>query len=139
MSDNLETKLKLYGTPSQVGNTIEHITKHTKWIQFITDYRYDGKLINPHSIRDIVENYYNNLTDASPAASPVPVPVPSPSATTTSIATNGLRFIKSEMLPTGKTCPYRELKEYEKWYFYEDENGEEIKTKTNLHGGKRKS
>ena len=63
MSNNLGTKLKSYGTPSQVENTIERITKHTNWIHFITDYKYDGKLINPHNIKDIVENYYNNLND----------------------------------------------------------------------------
>ena len=79
MSDNLGTKLKPYGTPSQVENTIERITKHTNWIHFITDYKYDGKLINPLNIKDIVENYYNNLTAASPAPA-----ASSPAATTTS-------------------------------------------------------
>jgi hypothetical protein len=142
MSVNLDTTLKLYGTPSQVDNTIKLIKKHEKWIEFLNNYKYDGQLISsPYSIKGIVENYYNNVPVPSPVPSPVTVtdPVPVPAATTTSSATNGLKYIKEEYRDTGHYDRFQDANALEKWYVYNDANGKQIDSKTKLTGGKRKS
>jgi len=143
MSAYLFEKLKGYGTRTKVENTIARIEANTNWSDFIKDYDY-AQFINPYSIEDIVENYYNNhpatmsypATTSYSATTSYPLPPPPPRSSPT---TNGLTFIKTERLHTGNYSQFQDEKALETWYFYEDKNGNIIKTKTKQHGGKRKS
>ena len=139
MSADLAQKLEHYGTPEQIESTISNIKKHTKWEDFVKDYNY-GELINPYSIKSIVQKYYNNPTDTT---SPPPTATISPPPTDTTsppIRPQGsLTLISEETLPTGSYSPFHESNALETWYSYKDKNGNVINTKTKYHGGKRKS
>jgi len=154
MSDNLFEKLKSYGPPEQVNNTIKHLKEKKSWKEFLEDYNYGLYIKNPYSIQKIVEAYYDTTN--------LPVIKSLPDTTTTSLhdttttslpstttplesvpdqkAIVGLKpiLIDTEDKPTGNFNPMWEKYALETWYTY-DIDGNIIKTKKQLHGGKRKS
>jgi hypothetical protein len=136
MPVDLYKELKTYGPAEQVTNTIARIKAKQNWSDFLNNYE-PGKIINPHAIKTIVEKYYNSLPDTT-SLTATNVPDTTSLTATTSVPT-GLKFIKEERLPTGSYSHFHQLHALETWYFYEDENGHVIESKTKLHGGKKKS
>ena len=67
--DELQEILSSYGTKDKVKHTVQRILEHNTFDEFSNDYPFVTH-INPHSIKDIVENYYTSkkqeLTSESP-------------------------------------------------------------------------
>ena len=130
---DLSNRLKGMGTTEQIKNTVDRINENTNWTDYMRNHPFNGTLINPYSIKDIVEDYYNNKIV------PIEKRLPSESLRVPSAPENDYEFIKKEK-KEGPYCHYHEGCALETWYIYKDKKtGEEIKSKTQLHGGKRKS
>jgi len=56
--NELEVLLEKFGTAGQVKSTIQRIKETNNWDDFLYKYPY-GTHINPHTIKQIVTNYYN--------------------------------------------------------------------------------
>ena len=56
---DLYNSLKGLGPPQNVANTIKRVQANTNWNEFVTNYPFNGTHLNPHSIKKIVDEYYN--------------------------------------------------------------------------------
>jgi len=128
---DLNKALQGYGTPIQIEKTVNRIMEKENWKDFI-DHRYPyGTHINPYSIKNIVEDYYNKQSNIN--------------THTTTDNEKKPKYIRSEY--TNIFNPYLEASRCAYFDIYEDENGNELKRevlnpKTNpieVLGGKRKS
>ena len=159
MSD-LFSELRGRGEDEKIKNTVDRIMKHTNWDDYIRNHPFDGTLINPYSIKKIVEDYYinNPRVPIERRLPPESLRVPSahknddydieqktPKNNDDDENVYDYELIEKTREPTGPYDPFQETKRFETWYTYRViETGEIIKTKEKLHkeklhGGKRKS
>jgi hypothetical protein len=55
---DLYNSLKGLGPPQNVANTIKRVQANTNWNDFVTNYPFNGTHLNPHTIKKIVDKYY---------------------------------------------------------------------------------
>lgn len=82
MSD-LKSQLKGYGTDDMINNTINCIEKKTKWDDLLNGCTAFNPIINPYSIKDIVNKYYEGhshtaVSTPAPSSSSSSLPPPRP-------------------------------------------------------------
>ena len=132
----LSSKLSHRGTPAQIKKTINRIKENKSADAYMTNHPpLNGTLINPHSIKEIVEDYYKKNNPIVPIET-----ISSESLIVPSAPENDYEFIKAERDDTGRYCPYHGANKMETWYYYKDKKTGVIRrSRTKHHGGKRKS
>ena len=129
--DNLLMRgLQHRGNPEQIQNTFRRITDtHRRSLEdYMRDHPFDGTLITPYKIEDLIKEYY-----ISKAAMDVDMDVDA--------AGNNYELINEEVRYTGDHGRFHDGHRAETWYTYKNKKTREVfDTKKKLHrGGKRKS